>query len=91
MLGEEFISALARKVSGARLGIAADVAEGQQQQQQPQQQLRVAGPILPDETKVAVLTTAAVLLGLQATGVAALMSAAPCTRRPEDGAPESVS
>jgi hypothetical protein len=37
-------------------------------------QLRVAGPILPDETKVAVLTTAAVLLGLQATGAAAAMS-----------------
>jgi len=38
--------------------------------------LRVAGPILPDETKVAVLTTAAVLLGLQVTGAAAAISGA---------------
>jgi len=65
-------------VSGARLGVALadeDAAAAAGGVTHQQQMLRVAGPILPDETKVAVLTTAAVLLGLQATGAAAAMSA----------------
>lgn len=57
-------------VSGARVGGGFGGATTDQQQQL----LRVAGPILPDETKVAVLTTAAVLFGLSATGAAAAMS-----------------